>query len=104
MAKAKSFFTRARKVQTADRHVLELHARGVRFVKIWVELWVSGPGSVAGAAIVLGEFVSRLPGAPAAVSPAAWGTAAIAGFGLARIPSWLLARYVTTSNARATSS
>jgi basic amino acid/polyamine antiporter, APA family len=50
------------------------------FVKIWVEMWVSGPGSVAGAAIVLGEFAIRLPAAPAGLSAAAWGASAIAGF------------------------
>jgi basic amino acid/polyamine antiporter, APA family len=50
------------------------------FVKIWVEMWVSGPGSVAGVAIVLGEFMARLPAAPAAVPATAWGTLAIAIF------------------------
>jgi amino acid transporter len=50
------------------------------FMKIWVEMWVSGPGSVAGTAIVLGEFAARLPGAPAAMSATAWGALAIAGF------------------------
>ncbi len=55
------------------------------FVKIWVEMWVSGPGSVAGVAIVLGEFVARLPAAPAAVSATAWGTLAIAVFTLVNL-------------------
>jgi basic amino acid/polyamine antiporter, APA family len=50
------------------------------FVKIWIEMWVSGPGSVAGVAIVLGEFAARLPMAPAGVSAAAWGGLAIAAF------------------------
>ena len=50
------------------------------FVKIWIEMWVSGPGSVAGVAIVLGEFAARLPVAPAGVPPAAWGVLAIAAF------------------------
>jgi APA family basic amino acid/polyamine antiporter len=50
------------------------------FLKIWVEMWVSGPGSVAGVAIVLGEFAMRLPGAPAGVSATAWGVLAIAAF------------------------
>jgi len=55
------------------------------FVKIWVEMWVSGPGSVAGVAIVLGEFVARLPAAPAAVSATAWGTLAIVVFTLVNL-------------------
>ena len=32
------------------------------FLKIWIEMWVSGPGSVAGVAILLGELVARLLG------------------------------------------
>jgi basic amino acid/polyamine antiporter, APA family len=55
------------------------------FVKIWVEMWVSGPGSVAGVAIVLGEFASRLPDSPAAVSATAWGTLAIVAFTLVNL-------------------
>jgi amino acid transporter len=39
------------------------------FIKIWIEMWVSGPGSVAGVAIVLGEFATRLPIAPVSVRP-----------------------------------
>jgi basic amino acid/polyamine antiporter, APA family len=50
------------------------------FVKIWIEMWVSGPGSVAGVAIVLGEFAVGLAVAPAGVSAATWGALAIAGF------------------------
>ena len=50
------------------------------FIKIWIEMWVSGPGSVAGVAIVLGEFATQLPLAPARISAAAWGGLAIAGF------------------------
>ena len=42
------------------------------FLKIWVEMWVSGPGSVAGVAIVLGEFAVRLPAAPSGLSATAW--------------------------------
>jgi APA family basic amino acid/polyamine antiporter len=50
------------------------------FLKIWVEMWVSGPGSVAGVAIVLGEFAARLPAAPGGVSATMWGVLAIAAF------------------------
>jgi APA family basic amino acid/polyamine antiporter len=65
----------------ASYHVIgEAFGPFAAFVKIWVEMWVSGPGSVAGAAIVLGEFAARLPGVPPAVSPTAWGASAIAGF------------------------
>jgi APA family basic amino acid/polyamine antiporter len=49
------------------------------FLKIWVEMWVSGPGSVA-VAIVLGEFAAPLPAAPAGVSATTWGVLAIAAF------------------------
>jgi amino acid transporter len=55
------------------------------FLKIWVEMWVSGPGSVAGVAVVLGEFATRLPGSPAAVSATAWGVTAIAAFALVNL-------------------
>lgn len=48
------------------------------FVKIWIELWVSGPGSVAGVAILFGEFAAR--GLGLALSPAAFGALAILGF------------------------
>ena len=49
------------------------------FLKIWVEMWVSGPGSVAGVAIVLGEFAVLLA-RPSGVTAAAWGALAIAAF------------------------
>ncbi len=50
------------------------------FVKIWVEMWVSGPGSVAGVAIVFGEFAVLLLGRHAMLSAAGWGVAAILVF------------------------
>jgi APA family basic amino acid/polyamine antiporter len=55
------------------------------FVKIWVEMWVSGPGSVAGVAIVLGEFARRLPMAPPEVSATAWGALAITAFAVVNL-------------------
>jgi amino acid transporter len=54
------------------------------FLKIWVEMWVSGPGSVAGVAIVLGEFAVRLPAAPP-VSATTWGAFAIAAFAVVNL-------------------
>ena len=48
------------------------------FVKIWIELWVSGPGSVAGVAILFGEFAAR--GLGLGLSPAAFGATAILAF------------------------
>jgi APA family basic amino acid/polyamine antiporter len=54
------------------------------FVKIWVEMWVSGPGSVAGVAIVLGEFAARL-NASSGMPPTAWGALAIAAFALVNL-------------------
>jgi amino acid transporter len=50
------------------------------FLKIWIEMWVSGPGSVAGLAVVLGEFAARLLGDRSSVSATAWGALAIAAF------------------------
>lgn len=50
------------------------------FLLVWMELWISGPGSVAGVAIVFGEFMHRALGAQAMVSPVWWGIAAIAFF------------------------
>jgi APA family basic amino acid/polyamine antiporter len=50
------------------------------FLKVWMELWVAGPGSVAGVAIVFGEYAHRMGGLGAVGSPAAWGVAAIAFF------------------------
>lgn len=50
------------------------------FVKVWMETWVSLPGSVAGVAIVFGEFVIRFLGEHAIGSPPLWGLAAVAVF------------------------
>ena len=50
------------------------------FLKIWMEMWVSGPGSVAGIAIVFGEFVIRLFGAGSIGTAQSWGVAAIIFF------------------------
>ncbi len=52
------------------------------FLLVWMELWISGPGSVAGVAIVFGEFMHRALGAQALISPVWWGIAAIAFFAL----------------------
>ncbi|HET7294546.1 MAG TPA: amino acid permease [Vicinamibacteria bacterium] len=50
------------------------------FLKIWIEMWVSGPGSVAGVAIAFGEFAVRLLEGRAAVSATTWGAVAILAF------------------------
>jgi APA family basic amino acid/polyamine antiporter len=50
------------------------------FVLIWVQIWVAGPGSIAGVAIVFGEFLTRFGPAFQRWSPQAWGAAAIAFF------------------------
>lgn len=55
------------------------------FLLVWMELWVSGPGAVAGIAIVFGEFMQRVVGARLAIAPAWWGAAAIAGFAAVNI-------------------
>jgi APA family basic amino acid/polyamine antiporter len=51
------------------------------FLKVWMEMWVSGPGSVAGVAIVFGEFLVQLLGG-GGPSAAVWGIAAIGAFTL----------------------
>lgn len=50
------------------------------FVLIWVQIWVAGPGSIAGVAIVVGEFLVRFGGGLERWPPQAWGTAAVAFF------------------------
>ena len=51
------------------------------FLKIWIEMWVSGPGSVAGVAIIFGEFAVRLLGSePSVLSAPVWGALAIVTF------------------------
>ena len=50
------------------------------FATIWMQVWVAGPGSIAGVAVAFGEFVART-GAPFdRWSAPAWGAAAIAFF------------------------
>jgi APA family basic amino acid/polyamine antiporter len=50
------------------------------FLKAWMEMWVSGPGSVAGVAVVFGEFLMRFLGPTWHWSAPAWGAVAIAFF------------------------
>jgi APA family basic amino acid/polyamine antiporter len=50
------------------------------FLLVWMELWISGPGSVAGVAIVFGEFMHRALGTQAMLSPVWWGMLAIGFF------------------------
>ena len=50
------------------------------FLKIWIEMWVSGPGSVAAVAIAFGALMSRLLGPEIPLSDTAWGAMAIVAF------------------------
>jgi APA family basic amino acid/polyamine antiporter len=50
------------------------------FVKVWMEVWVTLPGSVAGVAIVFGDFAIRFMGDRAVGNATSWGIAAIAVF------------------------
>jgi basic amino acid/polyamine antiporter, APA family len=50
------------------------------FALVWVQIWVAGPGSIAGVAIVFGEFLTRFGFGFERWSPQAWGAAAIAFF------------------------
>lgn len=50
------------------------------FLKIWMEMWVSGPGSVAGIAVLFGTFLSELLGSYSALSPVGYGAISIVFF------------------------
>ena len=52
------------------------------YVKVWMEVWVSLPGSAAGVAIVFGEFVMRFLGDRAYGTAPLWGVAAIVSFAI----------------------
>ena len=53
------------------------------FLLVWLELWVSGPGAVAGIAIAFGEFIHRVAGS--SIPAVGWGAAAIAFFALVNL-------------------
>lgn len=55
------------------------------FVKVWMEVWVSLPGSVAGVAIVFGEFMMRFMGDRAYGTAPLWGVAAIVFFAIVNL-------------------
>ncbi len=50
-----------------------------------MEIWIAGPGSVAGVAIVFGEFVLLFMGAEAFWSASTWGTLAILVFAVVNL-------------------
>ena len=54
------------------------------FLQVWLELWVTGPGAIAGIAIVFGEFMHRVAGG-LGVTPVTWGIAAISFFALVNL-------------------
>jgi APA family basic amino acid/polyamine antiporter len=55
------------------------------FLKAWTDLWVTGPGSVAGIAILFGELLTGALGPAALGSPAGWGVLAIATLALVNL-------------------
>ncbi len=55
------------------------------FLQVWLELWVSGPGAIAGIAIAFGEFMHRTGGGLLGVTPVGWGVAAILFFALVNL-------------------
>ena len=55
------------------------------FLQVWLELWVSGPGAIAGIAIAFGEFIHRTGGGLPGVTPVGWGVAAILFFALVNL-------------------
>ncbi|MGE0461833.1 MAG: APC family permease [Vicinamibacterales bacterium] len=52
------------------------------FLTVWMQMWVSGPGSVAGIAIVFGEFLVLFLGGASPVTAPVIGACAIAAFAL----------------------
>lgn len=64
----------------ATYHILsEAFGPAWGFVKAWMEAWVSAPGSIAGIAIVFGEFVIQFLG-DGVGPPQLWGIIAVAVF------------------------
>ena len=64
----------------ATYHIVsEAFGPGWGFVKAWMEAWVSAPGSIAGIAIVFGEFVAEFLG-EASGPPQLWAVVAVAVF------------------------
>ena len=55
------------------------------FLQVWLELWVSGPGAIAGIAIAFGEFMHQTGGGLPGVTPVGWGVAAILFFALVNL-------------------
>ena len=55
------------------------------FLQVWLELWISGPGAIAGIAIAFGEFIHRTGGGLPGVTPVGWGVAAILFFALVNL-------------------
>tara|TARA_Y100000590_G_scaffold399306_2_gene482421 strand:- start:8963 stop:10315 length:1353 start_codon:yes stop_codon:yes gene_type:complete len=65
----------------ADYHIIREGFGGMAgFVKLWQNVWVSGPGSVAAVAILFGKFCSDLMVGSVALSPVGWGILAIVTF------------------------
>jgi basic amino acid/polyamine antiporter, APA family len=55
------------------------------FLTVWMQMWVSGPGSVAGIAIVFGEFLVLFMGGASPVTAPVIGACAIAIFALVNL-------------------
>ena len=65
----------------ADYHIIREGFGGLLgFVKLWQNVWVSGPGSVAAVAILFGKFCSDILASTISLSPVAWGVIAILVF------------------------
>jgi APA family basic amino acid/polyamine antiporter len=50
------------------------------FLLVWMSLWVSGPASVAGLAVSIGEFIQVTLGKLPLLTPVVWGAAAVIFF------------------------
>ena len=65
----------------ADYHIIrEGFGELLGFVKLWQNVWVSGPGSVAAVAILFGKFCSDILATTISLSPVALGVVAILVF------------------------
>ena len=65
----------------ADYHIIrEGFGELLGFVKLWQNVWVSGPGSVAAVAILFGKFCSDILASTISLSPVALGVVAILVF------------------------
>ena len=77
--------TRLPRAGAAFHIIREAYGPFWAFLTVWMQMWVSGPGSVAGVAIVFGEFLMLFLGGAAGVSAPVIGACAIAAFAIVNL-------------------